>query len=89
MNLKDSQFLKIRLTEHGDLYFEIYEKPIDKWRRPNRWSIIVGSNRFRNRRSKESKFKLIIEILATLRWSFLEHFHCDELWNMINVPKLH
>lgn len=72
MKLENNQFLKIKLTTYGDLYFEIYETR--KPDRPFRWSLIVGMNRLVNRHSTLSKVKLISESIETVYMSFLNEF---------------
>ena len=72
MNLSDNQFLKIKTTAHGDLYFEIYE--VRKPNRPFRWSYIVGINRLVNRHKKASKIELLTESIERVYISFLYEF---------------
>ena len=85
MDLADNQFLKIKTTNGGNIYLEIYEQPFDKWRRPLRWSLIISPMRIVNRRTIDSKLSLFVELFANLHYAFLEEFHPEELVRIFRI----
>lgn len=78
MNLKENQFLKIKVLHGNWTDFEIFELPEEKWRRPKRYHLQVPQNRIANRHTQESKRRFLIESLALVQFGFLSEFYGDE-----------
>jgi hypothetical protein len=67
MNLKDNQFLKVKILHRNWLDFEIFELPAEPWQRPKRHHLQVPLSHLVNRRKRESKIRFLFEQLRGLQ----------------------
>lgn len=79
MNLKENQFLKIKVLHKNWTDFEIFEIPEEKWKRPKRYHLQIPQMNFVNRHKQESKRKLLFQSLQFVESGFKSEFYQKEI----------
>jgi hypothetical protein len=68
IELKDNQFLKIRSSSNwGITEFEIFEFPLESWKRPRRWVVELNHYAIINRHNRESKIRRLDDVFWALK----------------------